>query len=234
MKLPAIHSRMRFGARNSGRYLMSVKLRRPQRHSEHLHAVFVYSYEECLLLYLVPDLLLTLRSVHTLILSWSRNTLHFMEPEGLITCLKLSATYPYPETDQSSPYPPSHFLKILLNIILPSTPGSSKLSLPPRFPLLTLYIPLVSAIRITFPALFILLDFITRKILCEQYRSFSSSLCSFLHSPVTWALLDPNILLSTIFSNTPSISQRKRPSFKPIQNNRPNYISVCFNLHIFG
>jgi hypothetical protein len=36
----------------------------------------------------------------------------------------------------------------------------------------------------------------------EEYKSWSSSLCSFLHSPVTSSLLGPNILLSTLFSNT--------------------------------
>jgi len=36
----------------------------------------------------------------------------------------------------------------------------------------------------------------------EEYRSYSSSLCSLLHSPVTLSLLGPNILLNTIFSNT--------------------------------
>ena len=34
------------------------------------------------------------------------------------------------------------------------------------------------------------------------YRSFSSLLCSFLHSPVTSSLLGPNILLNILFSNT--------------------------------
>ena len=36
----------------------------------------------------------------------------------------------------------------------------------------------------------------------EQYRSLSSSLCSFLHSPVTSSILGPNIPLNTPFSNT--------------------------------
>jgi hypothetical protein len=35
----------------------------------------------------------------------------------------------------------------------------------------------------------------------KEYRSLSSSLCSFLHYPVTLYLLGPNILLSTLFSN---------------------------------
>jgi hypothetical protein len=36
----------------------------------------------------------------------------------------------------------------------------------------------------------------------EEYTSFSSSLCSFLHSPVTLSLLRPNILLGILFSDT--------------------------------
>ena len=39
----------------------------------------------------------------------------------------------------------------------------------------------------------------------EEYRSLSSSLCSFLHFPVTSSLLGPNILLNTLFSNTLSL-----------------------------
>ena len=42
-------------------------------------------------------------------------------------------------------------------------------------------------------------------ILVGECRSLSSSLYSFLHSPVTSALLGPNMLLSTLFSNTLSL-----------------------------
>ena len=73
---------------------------------------------------------------------------------------------------------------------------------PSGFPSKTLYTLLSSPIRATCPAHLFLLDFITRTILGEQYKPFSSSLCNLLHSPVTSSLLDPNILLNTMFSNT--------------------------------
>ena len=46
------------------------------------------------------------------------------------------------------------------------------------FPRKTLYTPLFSPIRATCPAHLILLDFITRTLLGEEYKSFSSLLCS--------------------------------------------------------
>ena len=125
----------------------------------------------------------------------------------------------------------SHCLKFYLNIILPSRPGSSKWSLSLSFPNKTMYTPLFSHIRATYNAHLILLDLITHKILSE-YRSLSSLLCSFLHSTVTSSLLDPNILFSTLFSNTLSLCGLS--SFMPIQNNRQNYSSVYHNLCIDG
>jgi hypothetical protein len=42
-------------------------------------------------------------------------------------------------------------------------------------------------------------------ILGEEYKLWSSSLCSFLQSPITLSLFGQNMLLSTLFSNTLSL-----------------------------
>jgi len=57
-----------------------------------------------------------------------------MEPESSFPRLQVPATCPCPEPAQSSPCSPTNFLKIHLNIIFPSTSGSSKWSLSLRSP----------------------------------------------------------------------------------------------------
>ena len=98
---------------------------------------------------------------------------------------------------QSMPAHPTSWISILLlsshlRLGLPSG------LFPTGFPIGTLCTPLPSPIRDTSPAHLILLDLVTPKILGEEYRSLSFSLCSFLHSPVNSSLLGPNILLSVL------------------------------------
>jgi hypothetical protein len=120
-----------------------------------------------------------------------------MEAEVSLPHSQLPANCLYPEPTQSIPYPedPSQYYAPIYTWVSPVV------SFPPVSPPNPVYASPLS-IRAMCPAHLILLDFITRKILGEDYRSLSSSLWSFLHFPVTSSLLCSNILLNTIFSNT--------------------------------
>jgi len=87
--------------------------------------------------------------------------------------------------------PTTHFLKIHLNIIPPLRLGLLSRLFPSGFPTKTVHTTRLSPTRATCPAHLIHLEFITRKILGEECRSLSSSLCSFLHSLVISSLFGP-------------------------------------------
>jgi hypothetical protein len=101
--------------------------------------------------------------------------------------------------------PPANLL--VRSILIP--PSHLCLGLPSGlfhsgFPTKTLYTFLSSPMRATYPTHLILLDLICLIIFVDEYKIWCSSLCNFLHSPVTSSLFGPNILLRPC-SQTPSV-----------------------------
>jgi hypothetical protein len=118
----------------------------------------------------------------------------YLDPGGLLLLSKNPATCPHPQPDQSNqcPYPTSWRSVVMLfshlRLCLPS--GRLHSSFPTK------------RLCATCPAHPILLYLITRIIFDEEYRSWSSSLCSFLHSPVKLSLFGWSVFLSTLFFNS--------------------------------
>jgi len=74
-----------------------------------------------------------------------------------------------------------------------------------------LYVFLFS-LRATYPTHLILVDFIARTTFGEQFKSQSSSLCSFHQTPTTSSLLDLSILFSIAFNLCSSLIVRDQVS----------------------
>ena len=124
-----------------------------------------------------------------------------MELESSLPHSQQPATCPYPEPARSSYVSISHSYRSILILSSHLCLDLPSGFLPPSLVTKTL-VSLLYSIHATRSDYFMFRNSITRTIFGEQYRSLSSSLCGFLHSLVTSSFLGPNILLSTLFSNT--------------------------------
>ena len=127
-----------------------------------------------------------------------------MEPEGSLPHSQESSKRPYLEADQSSPCPPFHLLKIHFNI-RPSMPGSSKCSLSLRFPRQNpvCTCPLPHTCCIPHPSNSSWFDHPNN--IWRGVQIIKLLIMLFSPFPVTSSVLGPNIVLSTVFSNTLSL-----------------------------
>ena len=138
-----------------------------------------------------------------------------MEAEGSLPHSQVLATCPYSEPDQSSPTSTSHFLKIHLNIILPSMPESSKWSLSLKFPHLNPVYASPLPLRATCPAHLILLDLITWTKLCEEYRYsgliWDGNWDADMHKSGSWAAIANTSTSITTLRQCTNASKVKSP-----------------------
>jgi hypothetical protein len=129
------------------------------------------------------------------------------EPEGSSPYSQQPVTDLYPEAAESNPHPLNQAKLPKIHFIPTSYPGlgiSTGLS-SSGFPTKILHPFLCSPTRATNPAPLIPLDLICLMVFGDEYKLWNSPLCNFLHSSITSYLSGPNILLSTMFSNTLSL-----------------------------
>ena len=125
-----------------------------------------------------------------------------MKPESLLPHSQQPATSPYPDPNQSSPYFPFPLLEDPLYYYSPIYAYVLHvLSFPQVFPP-TLFMHFWCLPNVPHaPPISFFLSCPAEQYLVKQYRSQSSSLCSFLHSPATSSFLGLNMFFSTLLSN---------------------------------
>jgi len=155
-----------------------------------------------------------------------------MEPEGSLPHSQVPATCPYSDPVWSGPRHLTSRRSVLL-LFSHLRLGLASGLFPSGFPTKTPNKPLLSPIHPACPAYLILIDLITRRILDEEYRSLSSSVCSFLHSPFASSLLGQNIILSTLFSNTHSLRFSLNLSDQVLHSYKTRKIMVLYSLISF-
>ena len=140
-----------------------------------------------------------------------------MEPGGSMRVHKDSPKIPILSRMNPITRIDTYLFKIHSNIVLPSTPWPFYRSLSCRCIDDILKALLPSSILATWNAYLNLLYLITLDILGERYKLWSSSLWCLFHSPFA-SLLNPNIRLRILFSNTlsPCPSRNRRyPILQP-------------------
>jgi hypothetical protein len=119
-------------------------------------------------------------------------------------CMQHAGSLPRSQELSNCPYPEPRPVSTR-SILMLSTHLRLGLHSGHLFPSDNVYWVLFFPIHATCHAFLILIDLIILILLGDEYKSCISSLCNFLHPPVTLLLIGPDIHLSTLFSNTLSL-----------------------------